>query len=120
MPSVVNLEIPANNPQRALEFYTAVFNWKVDGWGTEKYWLTMKGVQEQPPISGAILKRVPPFYNVVSPINVKSVDEFAERIEASGGKIVQPKTAIPGSGWVAYFSDTEGNVQGIYEPGYRG
>ena len=115
MASVVGLEIPAQDPQRALEFYTKVFNWKVDGWGTDDYWLLMKEGLGQPRMNGAILKRTSVSSSVAKPIKVKSVDDLTGKIEASGGKIVQPKTEIPGSGWIAYFNDTEGNLQSIYE-----
>ncbi len=28
--------------------------------------------------------------------------------ESHGGRMVQPKTAVPGVGWLAYCTDTEG------------
>lgn len=34
---------------------------------------------------------------------------------ALGGKIVEPKTDIPGQGWYAVIDDTEGNQLGLYE-----
>jgi hypothetical protein len=46
----------------------------------------------------------------VNTIGVESVDEFAAKVEASGGKVVLPKMAIPGVGWQAYCTDTEGNI----------
>ena len=115
MPGVVHLEIPAEDPQRAVEFYTQVFNWKVEEWGTEDYWLRMTDSQGAPGIDGAILKRPPTFRNVVNSIGVKSLDEYTEKVKAHGGKILEPKMEIAGVGWVAYFSDTEGNVHGIYQ-----
>ncbi len=115
MPRVVHFEIPADDPQRALEFYTGVFNWKVDKWGTEDYWLVMTDGQGEPGINGAILKRSSAFNRVVNSIGVRSVDEYAERIEAHGGRIVQPKMQIGSAGWVAYFSDPEGNISGLFE-----
>ena len=32
-----------------------------------------------------------------------------------GGKVVEPKTEIPGQGWYAVIDDTEGNQIGLYE-----
>jgi predicted enzyme related to lactoylglutathione lyase len=57
-----------------------------------------------------------------APINttdVPSVDEYIATIEAAGGKVVMPKTAIPGVGHFAYCADTEGIVFGImqFDPG---
>ena len=31
-------------------------------------------------------------------------------VEANGGKVVMPKAAIPGVGWVVKFLDSEGNL----------
>ena len=44
-----------------------------------------------------------------------SVDEYAGKVEANGGKVVVPKMAIPGVGWLVYCQDTEGIVFGITE-----
>jgi hypothetical protein len=41
---------------------------------------------------------------------VRDVDAIARAAEANGGKIVMPKTAIPGVGWIVKFLDTEGNL----------
>jgi len=43
-------------------------------------------------------------------ITVDDVNAAARAVEANGGKIVMPKTAIPGVGWVVKFLDTEGNL----------
>jgi hypothetical protein len=36
------------------------------------------------------------------------------RVEAAGGKILLPKTAIGHNGFMAYFTDTEGNKVGLH------
>jgi predicted enzyme related to lactoylglutathione lyase len=41
---------------------------------------------------------------------VNDVDITAQKVEAAGGKILMPKTAIPGVGWLIKFQDTEGNL----------
>jgi uncharacterized protein len=46
---------------------------------------------------------------------VPSVDEFAAKIAQNGGRVVMPKRAVPGVGWMAYCQDTEGNVFGIMQ-----
>ncbi len=44
------------------------------------------------------------------------VDEMAAKVTSHGGKIVLPKMAIPGVGYLVYCQDTEGIVFGIMEP----
>jgi len=53
---------------------------------------------------------------VVNTIEAPSVDEYTAKVETNGGKIVVPKMAIPGVGWLAYFTDPEGNIHGIHTP----
>ncbi len=47
---------------------------------------------------------------------VNDVDAVARAIEANGGKIVMPKTAIPGVCWIVKFLDTEGNLACAVKP----
>jgi predicted enzyme related to lactoylglutathione lyase len=46
---------------------------------------------------------------------VKDVDKVIGEIEKQGGKIVNPKHAVPGVGWLAYFKDPEGLLFGIMQ-----
>lgn len=39
------------------------------------------------------------------------------KVEAAGGRIVLPKTAIGPNGYMAYFIDTEGNKVGLHSMG---
>lgn len=44
-----------------------------------------------------------------------SIDAALARIEAAGGHIAQPKTALPpGMGFIAHLRDTEGNEVGLH------
>jgi predicted enzyme related to lactoylglutathione lyase len=46
---------------------------------------------------------------------VQSLDEVARRVTEEGGKVLAPKTSIPGEGYVQYCHDLEGNVFGMTE-----
>ena len=114
MARVVHFEISADEPQRALDFYAKVFDWKAQKWdGPQEYWLLMTG--EGQGIDGGLMKRTPEFPGTVNSIDVASVDEFAEKVTENGGKIVVPKMALPGIGYLAYCTDTEGNIFGIFQ-----
>ncbi|MGA9388110.1 MAG: hypothetical protein WBV70_04710 [Candidatus Bathyarchaeia archaeon] len=41
--------------------------------------------------------------------------EYLEKIVRAGGKVVQKRTTVPAVGYVAYWTDTEGNVLGIMQ-----
>ena len=115
MPRVIHFEIHADDPERAVKFYGKVFGWKISKWqGPVDYWLVKTGEADKPGIDGAVMRRTDhgTTYNT---IDVPSVDEFTKAIEKAGGKVVMPKTAVPGVGYMAYCTDTDGNVFGIME-----
>lgn len=117
MPRVIHFELQADQPERAVNFYKTVFGWKIDNWGgPEEYWLIETGPVDKPGINGAIMRRNPINGPTTNTIDVPSVDEFAAKITANGGKIIAPKMPIPGVGWFAYCQDTEGNIFGIMQP----
>ncbi len=116
MPRVIHFELGADNPERAIKFYSKVFNWKIEKWaGPQGYWLITTGTDEQPGINGAIMRRQDPAATTINSIDVPSVDDFAARIVKNGGKIIAPKMPIPGVGYFAYCQDTEGNTFGIMQ-----
>jgi predicted enzyme related to lactoylglutathione lyase len=116
MPRVVHFEIAVDNPQRAIDFYTKVFGWKVETWpGPMKYWLATTGQEPEPGIDGALLPRGTYPEPTVITISVPSVDAYAAKIQAASGQIVRPKMAIPGVGYHALCKDSEGNTFGIME-----
>ena len=115
MPRISWFDIPADDPQRAQKFYREVFDWKFDKWsGPMDYWMATTGTEE-PGINGGLSKRMPGQMGMTNTINVPSVDKFSKKIVEKGGEMIIPKMAIPGIGWFAQCTDTEGNVFGIIE-----
>ena len=113
---VTHFEITADDPERAIKFYSDVFGWKVHKWeGPMDYWLIATGPEDQPGINGGLMKREQPGAATTNTIDVPSADEFIAKITEAGGKILQPKQAVPGVGYFAYCQDTEGNTFGIME-----
>lgn len=114
MARVVHFEVMAEDPHRAIKFYTNVFDWEIKQWGTEKYWLVNTEAEDEPGINGAIGKsKGEPL--TVNTVEVSSIDEFAGKVVEYGGEVVVPKMAIPSVGYVVYCKDTEGIVFGLIE-----
>ena len=113
--SIVWFEIPADNLQRAREFYSNLFGWKINPFpGAEDYWhIDTAGADETP--DGALKKRKHPQEPITNYISVNSVAGFAAQIEKLGGKICMAKTAVPQMGYFAICQDTEGNTFAIWE-----
>jgi uncharacterized protein len=59
VPRVIHFEIPADDPERAVNFYKKVFGWKIDeyGVGDMNYWLVTTGNYKEPGINGAIAEK---------------------------------------------------------------
>lgn len=118
MARVVHFEISADDPDRCQKFYQNVFGWKSQKWeGPQDYWMIMTGEEKEPGIDGGLAKREDaPFPQpVTNTIDVPSVDDAINKVEANGGEILVPKSPVPGVGWLSYFKDTEGNIFGMME-----
>ena len=116
MARVKHFEFPADNPDRAIEFYSNVFGWKFHKWeGPMEYWLVQTG-SEEAGIDGGMTRRQDPGSAVVNTIEVSKLDDTIKSVEQRGGRTVVPRTPIPGVGYIAYFHDPEGNMFGLIEP----
>jgi predicted enzyme related to lactoylglutathione lyase len=118
MPRVVHFELPVEDPERASKFYGAVFGWAIQKWdGPQEYWLVTTGAKETPGIDGGLMRANAEFpaRTPINTIDVPAIDEYIAKVEAAGGKVIMPKTAIPGVGQFAYCADTEGVVFGMME-----
>ena len=111
----IHFEIPADNPERAIEFYRRTFGWKFRQWdGPMPYWMIETG-SEAPGINGGMMPRRHPSQPPVNTLDVADVDASLAAVLAAGGTLAVPKMAIPGIGWLAYATDTEGNIFGMMQ-----
>jgi predicted enzyme related to lactoylglutathione lyase len=110
MSSIVHFEIPADDMQRAKTFYTNLFGWKFEGVQGMDYMIV-----DTYGLGGGMVKRIQTNQQIFVQIGVPSVDEYSTKVEKLGGKIIVPKTPIPGMGYFAICTDTENNVFGIVE-----
>ena len=113
MPTLVHFEIPADDIDRARKFYSELFGWEINHIPEMDYWLITTSGEKA--IGGGMMKRMNPEQSITNYIDVPSVDDYAAKIEALGGKVVMPKTAVPGMGYFLIFMDPENNPLGIWE-----
>jgi len=113
--SLVWFEIPASNTARATKFYSKMFGWKINPLPhVPEYFHLDTGGKDGTP-DGAVMKRMCPEHPVTIYISVASVTAAAARIKKLGGKVVKPKTTVPGMGYFAICQDPEKNVFAIWE-----
>ena len=117
-----HFEIPADNVQRATEFYKKTFEWSVQPVPQMDYTMvttTESNAEGRPnspgAINGGMGKRGGPLKNTVVTVIVDDIDAALKLIGKNGGKTVQKKQSIGDMGFTAYFSDTEGNTVGLYQ-----
>ncbi len=114
----IYFEIEADDPQRAIDFYSQVFGWRFSqGEGPERYWrIDAEGSD------GGLLPRSairPPAQcganAFVCSFEVENFDATQQTIQKLGGTVVEAKFPVPGQSWQGYFMDTEGNTFGIFQ-----
>jgi predicted enzyme related to lactoylglutathione lyase len=120
MSRVVHFEIHADDPERAMAFYTGLFGWKFIKFGDMDYWLVITGDEDTPGINGGLLPRHGPregkgFFAFVCTVDVKDLDGCLKNLEKAGGQVTLARHSIPKIGWFAYAKDTEGNVFGLLQ-----
>ena len=121
MPRVVHFEIHAENPARAMKFYSDLFGWTFEKFSpTVDYWAITTGPREEPGIDGGLKTRRGPIDGqavtaYICTVEVESLDAAVAKAVACGGTISAPKMPIPGIGWLAYCKDTEGNTFGLVQ-----
>jgi len=114
MPRPIHFELPVDDPDRAVKFYSDIFGWKAQKWeGPMDYWMIDTG--QGPGINGGFLRRPHPGATTVNTLDVSNVDDYVAKVEAAGGKVVMPKMAVPGVGYLAYCTDPEGNTFGMMQ-----
>jgi predicted enzyme related to lactoylglutathione lyase len=123
MNHVVHFEIHADDPERAIAFYSGALGWTVQQMGTEDYWLATTTPEGGVGINGAIMKRQGPRPEIGAPIVGAVITVQVEDLDAAlatcvrlGGHLALAKMAIPQVGAVAYIHDTEVNVLGLFQP----
>lgn len=112
------IEIPTEDFSRAVEFYQAILNIKIDE-------MEMEGIKMGlfPNPEGGV------FVQLINGDTYKTskdgtlvylnggedLQNVVDKIKANGGKIVIPKTEIgPDMGFYSIFADTEGNKLGLH------
>ena len=122
MNKVVHFEIPSDDVERASKFYKEVFGWVINAMPNMGYALLYTGptdekgmLKESGFINGGMMKRWKEVKNPVITINVDSIEEAAKKIVANGGKVIREKMDVGTMGYAGYFTDSEGNVMGLWE-----
>jgi predicted enzyme related to lactoylglutathione lyase len=118
---VVHFEIPFDDAERAGAFYTGAFGWDLTALPEMKYVLATTGPSDQGPpsepgfINGGLLERGAAVTAPSLTIEVDDIEATLADIEERGGTTVTTRQAVGEMGFSAYFTDTEGNLMGLWQ-----
>ena len=120
MSRVIHFEIHAENPPRAIEFYSSLFGWQFSQWGPMEYWVIKTGEPGTPGIDGGLIKRQGTIDGTaviayVCTVDVADLDASWDKALSLGAQPALPKMPIPTIGWLAYVKDPEGNIFGMMQ-----
>lgn len=119
MQNLVNwIEIPANDFERAVKFYSTVLAVEISAnefMGTQMGFFPSDGTN----VSGAVVKGenyTPAGTGVLAYLNGgNDLSNPLGKVEAAGGVVIVPKTKISDEmGYFAMFKDTEGNTMAFH------
>lgn len=121
MPRTVHFEIQASQPQRLIDFYSALFGWNFKQWGEHAYWLIDTGAG-RPGIDGGLLPRRGPAPAAAQAVNafvctidVAQIDHAMEQACALGASVAMPRMTVEGVGLLGYLKDPDGNLFGVMQ-----
>jgi predicted enzyme related to lactoylglutathione lyase len=120
---VVHFEVPFDDADRARSFYREVFDWQIQPVPELNYNMVSTGpMGDQGPtepgyIGGGMMARQAPVTTPVITLHVEDIDAAVAAIEKHGGSAVGEKMPIGDMGFAAYFTDSEGNLMGLWQTG---
>ncbi len=120
--SVVHFEVPFDDGDRARSFYRDVFGWQIQPMPGMDYTIVSTGPAgddgmpgEPGYIGGGMFQRAAPNSTPVVVMAVDDIDATLAEVEARGGATVRPKEPVGDMGFAAYFTDSEGNLMGLWQ-----
>jgi predicted enzyme related to lactoylglutathione lyase len=120
---VAHFEIPGDNPEELAQFYSRLFDWKIEKMpGDFDYWFIStvpvddQGMPTEPGgINGGLYTRQAPEQKPINYVSVSSVDEYVARAAELGATVAMGKMPVPGMGWFAQLIDPDGNMFAVWE-----
>lgn len=119
MATIVHFDIGADDMSRARKFYEQLFGWKFTQLQPPMDYYQLietAGLDGKPGVGGGLMKwdeqgRT----GITNFMGVTSVDEALAKVKELGGQALSGKLTVPGFGYMATCTDTEGNTLGLFQ-----
>ena len=118
---IVHFEIPFDDQDRASGFYEKAFGWQLASMPGMGYTLATTGPSgdtgptEPGFINGGMVQRQEPITTPLITVDVDDIDAALAIIGELGGSTVRGKEPVGDIGFAAYFTDSEGNLVGLWQ-----
>jgi predicted enzyme related to lactoylglutathione lyase len=115
--SFVHVELATQDLEKAKQFYTSLFDWKLEEVPQLNY--TLIGVGEG--TGGGMMKGpegVPSYW--LPYVNVEDIQASTEKAKTLGATVMHGPMEVPGAGWICVIRDPTGAAIGFYQPASRG
>jgi len=120
---VAHFEIPGDNPAELAQFYSRLFDWKIEKMpGDWDYWFITtvatdeNGMPTEPGgINGGLYARQAPEQKPLNYVSVPNVDQYVARAAELGATVAMGKSPVPGMGWFAQLLDPDGNTFAVWQ-----
>jgi uncharacterized protein len=111
MSGIVHFEIPAQDTSRAKTFWGTLFGYEFQTYeGPIEYHMFQTGENE----GGGIYPQQQGETGLISYFNVDDIETARQKVQELGGT-AEEKDSVPGMGWYARATDTEGNEFSLWQ-----
>ena len=119
---VVHFEVPFDDADRARAFYSDVFGWAIQPMPEFEYNFVQTGPTDESGmpgepgyIGGGMFQRQDDIGKPIITIEVDDMDAALAAIAEHGGAAVGEQQPVGDMGIAAYFTDSEGNLMGLWQ-----
>ena len=112
---ITHIEISALDREAASKFYADIFGWQLKHIPEMNYTTFTTGPGHETGGGFNPVSEENPAGTVLVYIETPDVDASLAAIEAHGGKVLVPRTEIPGMGWFGVFNDPTGNTLALFQ-----
>ncbi len=108
-----HVELPITDLERSKRFYGEIFGWQFMTHGDYTLYSTPGGREG---VGGGLFHPPPGVPRaIVDYVLVDEIEPVVAKVEARGGRLINPKMEVHGAGWFALVADPDGNVFGIWK-----
>ena len=108
------IDLASTDSTKSQEFYGKLFGWKIDASNPMKYGM-VEAVQGQGIPGGVGQLGDKPYPKVTFYVSTSAIERSLKQASELGGKVLMPRTELPGGPVLGMFADPEGNAIGLVE-----